>query len=275
MATDRCQMVISGTCIQHCHNQSCDCGVTDSNHGYNECYQASAGSKCRAITCSSETCYQKCHNCHMKCTSDVSFCRQRCLSGACSFTCDAQHCEQECTGENCQNTVFDNCHLILPLNYLVILAGILFVITALKSSSLTAEEIQVDTEPPLQHLPIQGYAEEPPWLQVLASYHTHPAAVCKALYTVLNLQQQQQQQQISGVTESNTEKVKTYSHIVYDEINFPITTLIELFSWKVLTRSVAISIPRISTALLSSPCFLTNSSLAKMAAALPSDVGLK
>ena len=59
------------------------------------------------------------------------------------------------------------------------------------------------------------------------------------------------------------------------KINFPITTLIELFSWKVLTRSVAISIPRISTALLSSPCFLTNSSLAKMAAALPSDVGLK
>lgn len=131
MATDRCQMVISGTCIQHCHNQSCDCGVTDSNQGYNECYQASAGSKCRAITCSSETCYQKCHNCHMKCTSDVSFCRQRCLSGACSFTCDAQHCEQECTGENCQNTAFDNCHLILPLNYLVILAGILFVISML------------------------------------------------------------------------------------------------------------------------------------------------
>ena len=54
-----------------------------------------------------------------------------------------------------------------------------------------------------------------------------------------------------------------------------ITTLIELFSSKVLLKSVAISIPRISTALFSRPCFFTNSSLAKMAAALPSDVGLK
>lgn len=53
------------------------------------------------------------------------------------------------------------------------------------------------------------------------------------------------------------------------------TTFIALFSLKVLLKSVAISIPTISTALLSSPCFLTNSSLAKTAAALPSDVGLK
>ena len=131
ISTERCQMVISGTCIQHCLNQSCDCGVTDSNHGYNECYQASAGYECREIKCSTETCYQKCHNCHMECTSDVSFCKQRCLSGACSFTCNAQHCEQECVGENCQNTTFDNCQLILPLNYLVLLAGILFVISML------------------------------------------------------------------------------------------------------------------------------------------------
>lgn len=131
ISTERCQMVISGTCIQHCLNQSCDCGVTDSNHGYSECYQASAGYECREIKCSTETCYQKCHNCHMECTSDVSFCKQRCLSGACSFTCNAQHCEQECVGENCQNTTFDNCQLILPLNYLVLLAGILFVISML------------------------------------------------------------------------------------------------------------------------------------------------
>lgn len=159
MATDRCQMVISGTCIQHCHNQSCDCGVTDSNQDYNECYQASAGSKCRAITCSSETCYQKCHNCHMKCTGDVSFCRQRCLSGACSFTCDAQHCEQECTGENCQNTVFDNCHLILPLNYLVILAGILFVISMLACVLLVMSFRKKDCIP-------DCYPQPPPYSKI-------------------------------------------------------------------------------------------------------------
>ena len=47
------------------------------------------------------------------------------------------------------------------------------------------------------------------------------------------------------------------------------------FSVKLDGRSVAIDCARISTAWLSSPCFLTKSSLAKMAAALPSDVGLK
>ena len=40
-------------------------------------------------------------------------------------------------------------------------------------------------------------------------------------------------------------------------------------------RSVAIACARISTACPSKPCFFTKSSLAKMAAALPSDVGLK
>ena len=47
------------------------------------------------------------------------------------------------------------------------------------------------------------------------------------------------------------------------------------FSVKLDGRSVAIDCARISTAWLSSPCFFTKSSLAKMAAALPSDVGLK
>ena len=60
-----------------------------------------------------------------------------------------------------------------------------------------------------------------------------------------------------------------------NEVPTGLTTFIALFSLKVLLKSVAISIPTISTALLSSPCFLTNSSLAKTAAALPSDVGLK
>ena len=54
----------------------------------------------------------------------------------------------------------------------------------------------------------------------------------------------------------------------------PLTSFIQLFSLKVLLRSVAISIPRISTALSCKLCFLTNSALANTAAALPSDVGL-
>lgn len=130
-STKRCQTIISDICFQHCRNRSCDCGVTDSNHSYAECYQACAGSQCMAITCSSKTCYQKCHNCHMECTSDVGYCRQRCLSGACSFKCNARHCEQDCTGGKCLNIDSDNCQLILPLNYLVLLAGFLFAISFL------------------------------------------------------------------------------------------------------------------------------------------------
>lgn len=130
-STDRCHVVVSNTCLQHCNNRSCDCGVTDGNHAYTNCDQACTDAKCMAITCSSETCYQKCHNCHMECTSDVGFCRQRCLSGACSFKCNARHCEQECDGENCYNTVPDNCQIIVPRFYLVLLAGFLLAIIVL------------------------------------------------------------------------------------------------------------------------------------------------
>ena len=47
----------------------------------------------------------------------------------------------------------------------------------------------------------------------------------------------------------------------------------QLLSWKVEGRSVAISIPRISTALASSPRSRTKSSEASTAAAPPSEVG--
>ena len=51
------------------------------------------------------------------------------------------------------------------------------------------------------------------------------------------------------------------------------TSLIELFSSKVLLKSDAIAMPRISTALACSPCLRTKSSLARIAAPAPSEVG--
>lgn len=126
-----CQVMVSNTCVQHCNNRSCDCGVKDSSHDYAKCNQVCTDAKCMAITCSSGTCYQECHNCHMECTSDVGFCRQRCLSGGCSFKCDATYCEQECSGGNCDAMVSDNCQIIIPRHYLVILAGLLFTISIL------------------------------------------------------------------------------------------------------------------------------------------------
>ena len=51
------------------------------------------------------------------------------------------------------------------------------------------------------------------------------------------------------------------------------TSLMQLFSSNVLGRSVAIAMPAISTAVFSSPCFFTKSSLARIAAPAPSLVG--
>ena len=47
----------------------------------------------------------------------------------------------------------------------------------------------------------------------------------------------------------------------------------QLFSSKVLGKSVVIAMPAISTACSSRPCFFTKSSLARIAAPAPSDVG--
>ena len=124
-------VVVSNTCIQRCNNRSCDCGVTDSNHAFRKCHQVCTDPSCVAITCSSRVCYQKCHNCHMECTSDVAFCRQRCLSGACSFKCNAKQCQQEGNGESYNYNTCDNCEIVLPRHYLVLLAVVLFMISSL------------------------------------------------------------------------------------------------------------------------------------------------
>ena len=76
-------------------------------------------------------------------------------------------------------------------------------------------------------------------------------------------------------TANNSQSIVGHAQVQYDLNHSPLTSFIELFSSKVLLKSVAISMPIISTALLWRSCFLTNSSLARTAAALPSDVGLK
>ena len=76
-------------------------------------------------------------------------------------------------------------------------------------------------------------------------------------------------------TGNNSQSIVGHAQVQYDLNHSPLTSFIELFSSKVLLKSVAISMPIISTALLWRSCFLTNSSLARTAAALPSDVGLK
>ena len=129
--TEECYAVVSNTCLQHCNNRSCDCGVTGSYHAYTKCDQACTDAKCMEIICSSGTCNQKCHNCHMECTSDVGFCRQQCLSGVCSFKCNARYCEQEYSGEDCNNMASDDSQIIIPRNYLVLLAIVLFAIIIL------------------------------------------------------------------------------------------------------------------------------------------------
>ena len=129
--SQQCDVVVSNTCLQRCNNRSCDCGVTDSNHAFTKCNQVCTDVKCVVITCSSPECYQICHNCHMECTNDVAFCRQRCLSGACSFKCNAKQCQQERNDGSYDYNTCDNCEIVLPRHYLVLLAGLLFAISTL------------------------------------------------------------------------------------------------------------------------------------------------
>lgn len=58
-----------------------------------------------------------------------------------------------------------------------------------------------------------------------------------------------------------------------EDISYKLTNLIQLSLLNVLEVSVAISKPTISTAFASNPYLLTKSSLARTAAAAPSDVG--
>lgn len=136
-STENCNIMVSNTCLQHCRDASCKCGVTYGNSEYSTCNQACADSKCKTMTCSSGTCYQKCHNCHMECTSDVGYCRQQCLSGACSFTCNAKRCVQEgCNGKECEHVTPATCRTIFPRAYLLILAGLFAATTILSFLAL-------------------------------------------------------------------------------------------------------------------------------------------
>lgn len=130
---ERCNALVSNTCIQRCADASCKCDAVYGDLKFTICNQACHGPKCKTVTCSSGVCHQKCHNCHMECTSDVDYCSQWCLSGACSFTCNARQCKQECNGKECKvpvNAV--TCQTIYPHFYLVILAG-LFASTSILS----------------------------------------------------------------------------------------------------------------------------------------------
>lgn len=130
-STENCNVIVSNSCFQQCSDMSCKCGVTYGDSQYATCKQACVGFQCKTMTCTSGTCYQRCHNCHMECTSDVGYCRQQCLSGACSFTCNAKRCVQECNGKECSHvTPVTRARIFKRSGYLVILAG-LFAATAL------------------------------------------------------------------------------------------------------------------------------------------------
>lgn len=131
--TEICDAIVSNTCLQQCRNRSpCRCGFTSGDSCHDTCNQTCHDSSCKTMTCSSRTCFQQCHNCHMECTSDVEFCSQRCLSGACSFACKAKGCVQECKGEECDHEhVTPICQSIIPRFYLSVLAGLFAATTIL------------------------------------------------------------------------------------------------------------------------------------------------
>lgn len=132
-STENCNVIVSNSCFQQCSDESCKCGVTYGDSQYATCNQACVGSKCKTVTCTSGTCYQRCHNCHMECTSDVGYCRQQCLSGACSFTCNAKRCVKKCNGKECNRSTSVTRRRIFQRyghGYLIVLAG-LFAATAI------------------------------------------------------------------------------------------------------------------------------------------------
>lgn len=129
--------ITTETRYQSCNDTTCDCGNTESIQLVKRCDQACADARCKALTCSSGICHQECHNCHMKCTSDVDYCRQRCLSGACSFTCNAKYCVQHCKGGQCTSPSKGANKLLFQREYLGLLAA-LFALVAILSFTLLA-----------------------------------------------------------------------------------------------------------------------------------------
>ena len=131
-STQKFNALESNTLLQRCNDSSCKCGGKFGDSRYTTCKQSCQGPQCNVITCSSATCFQKCHNCRMECTSDVRHCSQQCLSGACAFKCNAKRCMQDCNGGKCDQVIPVTCRLIFPRFYLVILA-FLFAATSILS----------------------------------------------------------------------------------------------------------------------------------------------
>ena len=124
LLAESCTSRQSSTCFQDCDSGSCQCGRTVENIDFTICNQTCQSERCKVLMCSSGTCNQKCSNCHMVCTEDVSYCSQQCLSGACSFKCNARHCVQECNGKRCTQVTSGSDQLLSPRAYLAILAGL-------------------------------------------------------------------------------------------------------------------------------------------------------
>ena len=123
--------------FQNCNQTLCECSNGNGNLPFSECNQACANTDCKVLTCSSGTCHQECHNCHMVCTREVGHCRQRCLSGVCSLTCNATRCDQQCIDGKCDsaddNTSPSDYKLIIPKAYLIALAVLLAVVAFLSA----------------------------------------------------------------------------------------------------------------------------------------------
>lgn len=132
LSTHKFHAIESNTFLQLCNDSSCKCGGKFEDSRYTMCNQSCQGPQCNVITCSSGTCFQKCHNCRMECTRHVRHCNQQCLSRACSFKCNARRCVQECNGGKCDQVIPVTCRLIIPRFYLVILA-FLFAATSILS----------------------------------------------------------------------------------------------------------------------------------------------
>lgn len=136
---DRQQTIsLQKTKFQQCNSTSCECSPRNSNQPFIHCNQACNNTMCKSLKCSSGSCHQECHNCHMTCTSDTDLCKQRCLSGTCSFECAAKHCVRQCNDGKCESTRVEEhkqYQLSFPKYYLIILA-VLFGLMAVLSLGL-------------------------------------------------------------------------------------------------------------------------------------------
>ena len=136
---DRQQTIsLQKTKFQQCNSTSCECTTRNSDKAFIHCNQACNSTMCKSLKCSSGSCHQECHNCHMTCTSDTDLCKQRCLSGTCSFECAAKHCVRQCNDGKCESTRVEEhkqYQLGFPKYDLIILA-VLFGLMAVLSLGL-------------------------------------------------------------------------------------------------------------------------------------------